>query len=145
MMENYTPRIRICEGRWEIFDPIRKKFVALTPEEAVRQQMIHFLLAVKKFPEGLLQVEAALSYNSRSYRADIVGYNRRGNPLIIVECKAAEVEITQGIFEQIARYNLVLKVPYLLVSNGRQHFFCRLNAEQNTYVFEDTMPDYSEL
>jgi len=144
-MNNYVPRIRLREGKQELFDAIRKKFVALTPEELVRQQLIEYLLRVKKFPQSLMRVEVALTCNNCACRADIIAYDRAAQPLMIVECKAADVKITQETFEQIARYNLALKVPYLLVTNGQQHFFCRFDAAQNQYVFMDDMPTYDLL
>lgn len=145
MEDHFKPHLRIRHGKQEIFDPVRRKFVALTPEELVRQQLVFFLVAVKRFPLALLQTETALICNGRSCRADLVAYDRHARPLLIAECKAPEVKITQEVFEQIARYNLVLKVPCLLVTNGLQHFFCRLDAEQNRYRFEEAMPDYCEL
>ncbi|MDR2362450.1 MAG: type I restriction enzyme HsdR N-terminal domain-containing protein [Prevotellaceae bacterium] len=145
-MENdFTPRLRIRHGKREIFDPVRRKFVALTPEEGVRQQLIYFLVTVKKFPPALLQVETALTYNGRSCRADLVAYDHHARPLLIAECKAPEVKITQEVFEQIARYNLTLQVPYLLVTNGLQHFFCGFDVAQNRYRFEEEMPEYGKL
>ncbi|MDR0729377.1 MAG: type I restriction enzyme HsdR N-terminal domain-containing protein [Prevotellaceae bacterium] len=145
-MENdFTPRLRIRHGKREIFDPVRRKFVALTPEEGVRQQLIYFLVTVKKFPPALLQVETALTYNNRSCRADLVAYDRHARPLLIAECKAPEVKITQEVFEQIARYNLAWQVPFLLVTNGLQHFFCCFDAAQNRYRFEEEMPEYGKL
>jgi type I site-specific restriction endonuclease len=144
-MENYVPRLRTVLGKREIFDKIRKKFVALTPEELVRQQLLHYLTAVKKFPAGLLQVETALWVNNRACRADIVAYDRHAKPLLIAECKAPDVKITRETFEQIARYNLALHVPYLLVTNGQQHFFCRFDNAQNRYCFEQNMAEYEEL
>jgi type I site-specific restriction endonuclease len=145
MTNNFIPRLRIRYGKTEIFDAVRRKFVALTPEEGVRQQLIHFLVTVKKFPAALLQVEASLTFNGRTCRADLVACDRRGQPLLIAECKAPEVKITQEVFEQIARYNSVLKVPCLLITNGRQHFFCRFDPAQNSYRFEEEMPEYEEL
>jgi type I site-specific restriction endonuclease len=144
-MKEFIPRIRISEKGPEIFDAVRKKFVAITPEEVVRQQLLHFLVHAKKFPEGLLGVEIAMTFNNCRYRADVVAYDRSGKPLMIAECKAPKAHITQNVFEQIGRYNLVLKVPFMLVSNGVQHFFCRYNAAQNSYCFEEEMPDYNAL
>jgi type I site-specific restriction endonuclease len=144
-MENFTPNMREIKGKQEIFDCIRKKFVALTPEEMVRQQLLHYLTTVKKFPAGLLQVEAGFTYNRRVYRADVVAYDRCVKPMLIAECKAPDVEITRETFEQIARYNLVMKVPYLLITNGQQHFFFRLDKDKYIYVPEKEMAEYEEL
>jgi type I site-specific restriction endonuclease len=144
-MENFIPRVREISGKQEIFDIIRKKFVALTPEESVRQQLLHYLTTVQKFPEGLLQVEASLVYAKRTYRADVVAYDRCLTPLLIAECKAPSVKITQETYEQISRYNLVLRVPYLLITNGQQHFFFCFDARKNVYAIEDEMADYERL
>ena len=144
-MTDFTPRLQISDGVQKIFDIVRKKFVALTPEELVRQQLLHFLTTHKKFPIALLQVETALQYNNKNYRADIIANDRMGKPLMIAECKAPEIEISQKTFEQIARYNLVLKVPFLLITNGQQHFFCRFDAEKNNFCFEEEFSNYDEL
>lgn len=144
-MEAFIPRVRINNGKQEIFDVIRKHFVALTPEEIVRQQLLHYLTTVKRFPEGLLQVETTITYLKYTRRADIVAYNRYLRPLLIAECKAPEVKITQETYEQISCYNLVLKVPYLLVTNGNEHFFFYFDMEKGHYVFAAEMADYEEL
>jgi type I site-specific restriction endonuclease len=144
-MKNFIPHMREIDGKQEIFDFIRQKFVALTPEELVRQKLLHYLTTVKKCPNGLLQVEIGFTYNRRMYRADVVVYDRYVKPLLIAECKAPDVKITQETFEQIARYNLILKVPYLLITNGQQHFFFRFDKEKYAYVVEKEMGDYEEL
>ena len=142
---SFAPRIRESAKGREIFDCIRKKFVALTPEEWVRQQIVHFLISDLQIPASHISVETGLTYNDCIYRADIVVYDRRLAPLLIVECKAENININQDTFHQIARYNMALKVPYLFVSNGKQHYFCRFDSARNQYVFEDTMPKYSEM
>ncbi|MDR0694979.1 MAG: type I restriction enzyme HsdR N-terminal domain-containing protein [Prevotellaceae bacterium] len=144
-MENFIPHVRTVNGKQEIFDIIRKKFVALTPEETVRQQLLHYLTTVKKFPEGLLQVETCFSYAKRTFRADVVAYNRYLKPLLIAECKAPEVKIVKETYEQISRYNLVLKVPYLLVTNGQQHFFFYFDIKKCRYALAAEMAEYEEL
>ena len=119
--------------------------MALTPEEWVRQHYIEFLVQEKKFPRSLMAVEKGLIYNRMQKRGDVVAYDNTGTPLLIVECKAPEVKINQGVFDQIARYNMTLQVPYLAVTNGLQHYYCLINWEQKDYRFLPDLPNYTEL
>jgi type I site-specific restriction endonuclease len=119
--------------------------VALTPEEWVRQNFLLYLIEEKKMPRNLMRVEMSLKLNSMSKRCDIVVYSTTGEPLLAVECKAPSVAITQKVFEQIARYNLCLKVPYLAVTNGVQHYFCKLAPDGQNYIFQNEIPEYSSL
>ena len=125
-----------------IFDVVRKKYLLLTPEEWVRQNFIHYLNKEKKYPLGLMGVEQMVKYNSLKTRADIVMYNTEGKANIIVECKAPDVKITQDTFNQIAKYNSQLKVKYLLVTNGINHYCCEMNYEKNEIVFLEEVPNY---
>lgn len=125
-----------------IFDVIRKKFVKLTPEEWVRQHVVHFLLEQKHYPASLVNVEVGMEIQTMRRRADIVCYESDGGVRMITECKAPEVKITQTVFEQIAQYNMCLKAKYLLVTNGLEHFVCEINAEQKTYTFLQDIPPY---
>lgn len=125
-----------------IFDVVRKKYLLLTPEEWVRQNFIHYLNKEKKYPLGLMGVEQMVKYNSLKTRADIVMYNTEGKANIIVECKAPDVKITQDTFNQIAKYNSQLKVKYLLVTNGINHYCCEMNYEKNEIVFLEEVPTY---
>lgn len=125
-----------------IFDVIRKKFVKLTPEEWVRQHVVHFLLEQKHYPASLMNVEVGMEIQTMRRRADIVCYESDGGVRLITECKAPEVKITQAVFEQIAQYNMCLKAKYLLVTNGLEHFVCEINAEQKTYTFLQDIPPY---
>lgn len=128
-----------------IFDPVRRKYVTLTPEEWVRQNFLQYLIQTKKVPESLIRVEMQLELNGLTKRSDIVVHDRRGVPLLAVECKAPEVKITRAAFEQLARYNLRLNVPYLIVTNGVSHFFCRFSEQEKQFVFIDDIPDYNDL
>ena len=138
-------KIRDQKGRCEVFDQIRKKYVALTPEEWVRQHFIHYLITEKHVPASLIHVEASLKYNRLAKRSDIVIYSKSGIPCLIVECKAPEVKITQAVFDQVAMYNMTLKVDYLVVTNGLEHYACRINHEKQTYGFLTEIPDYNEM
>lgn len=138
-------KIRSSDGREEVFDVVRKKYVKLTAEEWVRQHFLHFLISQKKVPLSLIVVETSIKYNNLSKRCDIVVYNRRGKPALIVECKAPGVEISEGVFHQVAMYNMTLKVPYIAVTNGIEHYSCRIDFEKGSYRFLKDIPDFEEL
>lgn len=130
--------------RIHIFDAIRKKYVTLTPEEWVRQNFLQYLIREKKFPAPLIAVEAGLKYNQLRKRMDVLVYNKQGIPYLMVECKAPEVRITQDVFDQIARYNMVFKVKYLVVTNGIDHYCCRIDYTQNTFQYLEQIPVFEE-
>jgi len=138
-------RTRFNQGKEEIFDPVRRKFVALTPEEWVRQHFVNYLVSCKLVPPALISVEQTLTYNTMKKRADIVVYSRKGNPLMMIECKAASVEITQKTFDQVARYNLTMKVPYLVVTNGLVHICSKVDFENSTYAFLAEIPGFEDM
>lgn len=129
----------------EIFDIVRKKYVALTPEEWVRQHVVHYLHFCRNYPLEILQVEGSITLNGLSKRCDIVAYDKSLKPLLLVECKRASVPVTQKTFDQISRYDLVLKVPYLLISNGLQHFCFSLDKSGNRFAYHAEIPDWKEL
>lgn len=141
----FIPNISVADGERRIFDPIRKKHVALTPEELVRQGFIHFLMEEKGFPSGLLMVEHALKVNGLSRRCDIVACDRSGSPLLLVECKAPYVKVGNATFAQAARYNLTLRVPYLAITNGDSCYCCRVNFETGKVEFLRDVPRYEEI
>tara|TARA_B110000459_G_C16595715_1_gene488522 strand:- start:1468 stop:1887 length:420 start_codon:yes stop_codon:yes gene_type:complete len=130
------------QGSRQIFDPVRKKMVKLDPEEWVRQNLIQFLNKDKNYPISLMAVEKGLTVNKLSKRFDILCYNNDSKPLLLVECKAPSVKISQAAFDQISIYNLQFKVPFLLVSNGLEHYCCQLDYEKNSYSFLFEIPDY---
>lgn len=125
----YTFRQRENDGRTEVFDPIRKKWLVLTPEERVRQQLILFLLNMKKIPASHISVERAITVNGLTKRYDLVVFAPEGNPWMVVECKAPEVEITQAVIEQAGRYNKTLRAPILGVTNGSTHYLFTIDFE----------------
>ena len=139
-LPKYDFKVKSFEGKKQIFDSVRKQFVTLTPEEWVRQHFIQFLHQEKGFPLSLMGVEFPLQYNSMNKRADIICFQKEGKPMLLVECKSANVSISQKVFDQIARYNFDLRVPYLVVTNGLQHFCCEINYEENSYRFLDEIP-----
>lgn len=129
----------------QIFDIIRKRYVALTPEEWVRQHFVHFLIDQKGFPMSHMSNEKQLKLNGMSRRCDTVVYDSSLRPMLIAEYKAPTVEITQKTFDQICRYNIVLKVRFLIVSNGLRHFCCRIDYDNNSYTFLPDIPTYEML
>lgn len=138
-------KIKDENGKLFVFDDSRKKFVALSPEEWVRQNCLHYLRDYKKFPISLLAVEKGIKVNSINLRYDIVAYSRNAKPILLVECKAPDVKISQSTFDQIAVYNMELKVPFLLITNGLQHFSCVINFEERRYDFLKDIPDFGDI
>ena len=120
---------------------VRKKDLVLTPEEWVRQHVIHFLISDKNIPLGLIASEYSLEYNGLSKRADIVVFNREQRPILIVECKASEVEITETTFRQIAQYNAKLGVDYLMMTNGLTHVHCYIDREKSDFHYLQELPN----
>lgn len=133
------------DGRTVVFDELRRKYVALTPEEWVRQHFVHYLIHQKGYPKGLVANEIPLTLNGTAKRCDTVVYDRTARPRAIVEYKAPHIEITQKVFSQISRYNMALHVDYLIVSNGLQHYCCRMDYEAHAYRFLPDIPQYGEL
>ena len=138
----YSFRFKNSENKVAIFDEIRKKFIIITPEEWVRQHVVQFLLQNKKYPKSYINVEKTLKINDLKKRYDVVVYNPDGSILILVECKAPEIKISQHTFDQIARYNMTLKSEYLMVTNGLNHYFCKMDYEKEQYDFLSELPDY---
>ena len=137
----YTER----ENKKYIFDIIRKKYVLLTPEEWVRQNFIRYLLEEKGYIQSLVRVEMFFKLNRLSKRADIALFDRNGKPKVLVECKSPKVAISQVVFEQVARYNLSFKVDFLVVTNGMQHFCCKMDYEKKSYTFLKEIPGFDEV
>ena len=135
-------KTKSVEGTIQVFDVIRKKYFVLTPEEWVRQHFIHYLNAEKNYPMGLMGVEKMVKYNALKTRADILLYTTKGKAKMIVECKAPNVKITQDTFNQIAKYNFKLKVQFLVVTNGMQHFCCKMDYEKNINCFLEEVPAF---
>lgn len=129
----------------QVFDPWRRKWVALTPEEWVRQHFVNHLVNDLGYPAGRTLVEHGLTYQGRAQRADVVVCDALGQPLVLVECKAPSVPITQRTFEQAARYNTVFKVPYLMVTNGLKHYCCLVDHRTAHVDFLTKLPPYVEL
>ena len=144
-LPTYDLRLRRTGNRDMIFDVLRRKYVALTPEEWVRQHFVHFLIEHKGYPTALLANEIELRIGGKHLRADTLLYNKELRPHMLIEYKSPTIALTQKVFDQISTYNLLLHADYLIVSNGMQHICCRMDYEQNTYHFLEEIPDYSEL
>ena len=146
-MPDYSDRIRLRkqDEQLQIFDSIRGKWLVLTPEEWVRQNTIIYISDTLEAPMSRIANEVTINYNGLTKRCDSIIYNDYGNPLIIIEYKRTDVAITQRIFDQIAIYNLQLRVPYLIVSNGLQHLLCKVDFENRKYIFAQQWPKYNEL
>ncbi len=144
-LPRYEAKIRNNNDKTQIFDNQRKCYVALTPEEWVRQHFVHYLIEHKGYPAPLTANEVGISLNGMSRRCDTVVYDKQLRPRIIVEYKAPTVRIDEKVFAQIARYNLVLKVDYLIVSNGLQHYCCKMDYENNSYVFLKDIPHCDDI
>jgi hypothetical protein len=138
-------RMKVEDNTTFIFDEIRKKFLVLTPEEWVRQHFVQFLIRAKGYPRSLIKLEGGLTLNSRQKRSDILLFNNAGRKIVLVECKAPSVKISQDTFDQVARYNFVHRVPYLVVSNGMEHFCAEVNFELETFQFLKELPGYSSM
>ena len=145
-LPTFQANIKKIDGMVKILDVLRQKFVALTPEEWVRQHFVHFLMEQKGYPKTLMANEVAVTLNGMSRRCDTVVYQQEGmKPRMIVEYKRPNVEITQKVFEQICRYNMVLEVEWLVVSNGIQHYCCKVDIKNGGYAFVGDIPSYEEI
>lgn len=142
-LPKYNFKLKNSENKVLIFDNLRKKYFVLTPEEWVRQHYVQYLILEKQYPVSLIALEKQLVINNRRKRTDILIFDNLGNPDIIVECKAPSIKITQDTFDQIARYNLKLKANYLIVTNGLHHFYCKMDFENENYVFLKDIPGYN--
>ena len=144
-LPKFSVKVTEKAGKPSIWDPVRRKFVALTPEEWVRQHFVNYLVTEKSYPQELLANEVAVKLNGTSKRCDTVAYNRFLAPLMIIEYKAPHIPITQAVFDQIVRYNVALKVEYLIVSNGKMHYCCHVNYKDQSYLFLEDIPDYDSI
>ena len=144
-LPSYPVKIQKRNGKNVIFDALRQKYVALTPEEWIRQHFVHYLTDFKGYPKGLLANEIQLDLNGTKKRCDTVLFNKDLSAKMIIEYKAPNIEITQAVFDQITRYNMVLKVEYLIVSNGIKHYCCRIDYRTMKYTFLPDIPAYTEL
>ena len=143
-LPQYPIKLKEEERTKYIFDAIRKKYLVLQPEEWVRQNFIQFLIQDKNYPKSLIEIEKGLKLNELQKRADVL-IHKDAKPIVLIECKAPKVKISQEVFEQISRYNSVFKVPYLIVTNGLEHYCARINFDDNSFKFLKEIPNYKEL
>ena len=144
-LPKYGIKIKNDKGHQSIFDVLRRKYVALTPEEWVRQHFVHFLIEHKGYPKALMANEIQLAIGNKKLRCDSVLYDRTLRPRMIIEYKAPTVNITQKVFDQRTIYNMLLHVDYLVVSNGIKHYCCRMDYANQKYLFLEDIPDYQNL
>jgi hypothetical protein len=144
-LPQYSFKIAGKEGTEMILDPVRRKYIKFTPEEWVRQNFIQYLISEGKYPAGLLGIEVMFRLNKLRRRVDILVHNRRGEPVLIVECKSPVVKLDEKVFEQIATYNMKFKVPYLIVTNGLHHYACKINHEEMKFEYLLVIPLYEDL
>lgn len=142
----FTPRLRRDKlGRLTIYDSLRRRYYVVTPEELVRQNFVYWLTAFLHYPPEIMANEIGISVNGARRRCDTVVLRPGRTPLAIIEYKAPDVTITQQTFDQIARYNSCLHADYLIVSNGREHYCCRMDYEEGGYSFLKEVPDYRQI
>ena len=144
-LPQYEIKITEKDGKRMIFDFLRRKYVALTPEEWVRQHFTHYLVEHKGYPKGLLGNEIELQIGDKRLRCDSILYNKVAQPQMIIEYKAPTVPLQQKVFDQVSAYNLLLRVDYLVLSNGMEHYCCKMDYEHQKYLFLQEIPDYEKL
>ena len=144
-LPEYNFRIKKTDDKLLIFDSQRKRYVSLTPEEWVRQHFIRFLIEEKGYPAAYLAIEKQVSMNGMKKRCDAILYNELALPVLIIELKAPSVSITQTTFDQVAVYNAKLKVDFFMISNGIEHYCCKVDTNNSRYEFFAELPDYSNL
>ena len=139
----FTLRLREEKSQTQVFDTIRKKYLVLTPEEWVRQHVLHFLVTEKKYPAGLMDIEKQINLFNTIKRVDILVRDLNLNPLVLIECKAADVELTQTEINQLARYQITIKAPYCMLTNGLKHVVMKLEGDSVSFLAE--LPAYTEV
>lgn len=138
-------KVKTEDEKQLIFDKLRKKYVVITPEEWVRQHIVHYLTEVKNYPESFISVEHSIVINNIAKRCDIVVFNKSFQPKLIIECKRPEINLTQNVFDQAGRYNLTLRVPYVAITNGVENIVAHIDLQNGKYNFIDAYPKYKQL
>lgn len=138
-------KTRTVANQLQIFDPVRRKYVALTPEEWVRQHFVHFLIEHRNVPMSHITVEKSIRVSHLAKRADIIVFKGGMKPILAVECKAPSIEVNEEVFYQILRYNMTLRVDYLVVTNGLRHIYCKVNYDHQKAIFIEDIPFYEQL
>lgn len=141
-LPSYNLKTRTYNGKVEIFDEIRKKYLLLTPEEWVRQHFVNYLIDHLQYPKSLIRLEGGLTYNTLSKRSDIVVYDRKGAPFMVVECKSTNIKLSQKVVDQVAIYNTQIAAPYQVITNGLKHYCFKMCEETSKFKFLDALPCY---
>ncbi|MDH6354039.1 hypothetical protein M2132_000359 [Dysgonomonas sp. PH5-45] len=141
----FNIKLKKANGKIMVWDGLRGKYVVLTPEEWVRQHFVNYLVHEKGYPPALMANEVQIELNNLKKRCDTIIYNRNLTPLAVVEYKAPDVKVSQETFDQIIRYNMALKVGYLIVSNGLEHYCCCIDYQKQTFSFMEDIPHYGCL
>ncbi len=144
-LPSFEHRLIQREGRTMIFDVFRKMYVVLSPEEWVRQHFLMWLVNQQGYPAGLIAVEKPLKYNQLQKRADAVVYNKNGHPLMLIECKAPGIKISQKTFEQAATYNFIFQTKFLVLTNGLEHYCCKIDLQNKEVKFLESVPPFSDI
>jgi hypothetical protein len=144
-LPQFDIKIQESNGKTEIFDALRKKYIILTPEEWVRQHFVNLLVTHYQYPKSLISLESGLKYNELQKRSDIVVYDREGKAFLLVECKSADVPLSEATFKQLSTYNFTIKSPYIAITNGLNNFCCRIDHEKGSYEYLKDLPAYKEL
>ena len=140
----YQSQLQLRKDK-KLFDPIRKKWIVITPEELVRQMLLLYMMEEKDFPKNKINVEKQVLINGQPKRFDILVYSKETQPILLVECKAPNVPIDEMVLDQIARYNMVLKVNYLIMTNGIDTFCCQVDYEKETFEILNEIPNFNKL
>jgi type I site-specific restriction endonuclease len=136
-------RLQVQDGHQQVYDPVRRKFVALTPEEHVRQMVLQYLLTEKRYPQGRIRSEIGIEVNGMPRRCDIVVFDTALKPWLVVECKSPKIALTQAVAEQVARYNMTLQAPHLVVSNGLTTYCFAIDFENKSYNWKEHFPEWA--
>lgn len=139
-LPSFEPQLQRENDKYFIFDSLRKKFLALTPEEWVRQHWINFLIEHQGYPKGLISLEKGLKYNQLQKRTDLVVFDRNGNPYLLIECKAPEIELNQKVLQQALTYRSSLLTPYIILSNGLKHISLEFEKNQKKFIQSQNFP-----
>ena len=139
---SYKYKLKNKQNKNYIFDRVRKKWLLCTPEEWVRVHCVHYLIDTKGYPESIIRIEQEIKLFNTKKRFDIVVTDINLKPYILIECKAPLIKINQKTLDQIIRYNMELKCPYLMITNGLNHYFCKMNHKKNKLSFIKTIPEY---
>lgn len=144
-LPNASLKLTKKEAQILVWCIVRKKKLLLTPEEWVRQHVIHFLLTEKQIPLGLIAAEMTIEVNKLVRRCDVVVYGNDGKPKLIIECKAPEINLTEKTFQQIAQYNFTLNVDFLMVTNGLNHIVCQIDRTKSQLNYLESLPEWNEM